>query len=246
MTRRALSLLLLSVVTAAVCVRLGVWQLSRLQERRARNAATEARLRQAPTTVERLPADTAARHYRRVLVVGTPDYAREFVLANRSRNGSPGVHIVTPVRLPGRDTAVLVNRGWVYSGNGTDVDLARWREGAALSVDGYVENPSSRPGPARLSGSRAVRAYRWLDPRAVAAEVGYPVTPYYVVWTPPPGETQPPLDRPVRVPAPALDEGTHRSYAIQWFSFALVALVGGAAFVRAQRADAQRAEAAAP
>ena len=235
MPRRTLSLLILSLVVAAVCVRLGVWQLSRLGERRARNAAVSGRLREAPTRVETVPADTAARHYRRVSVTGVADYAREFVLVNRSRDGSPGVHIVTPVRVPGRDTAVLVSRGWVYSPNGTDVELARWREGDTLRVDGYVENPSSRPGPARLTGSRVVRAYRWLDPNAVARESGYPVTPYYVVWTPPPGEDTPPLDRPVRVPPPALDEGSHMSYAIQWFSFATVAIVGGLAFARAGR-----------
>ena len=61
------------------------------------------------------------------------------------------------------------------------------------------------------------------------------MTDYYVVATPPPGETTIPLDRPVRVPAPALDEGSHQSYAIQWFSFATVAVVGAAAVVRADR-----------
>ncbi len=58
------------------------------------------------------------------------------------------------------------------------------------------------------------------------------------VAEPPPGEAQPPLDRPVRVPPPALDEGPHKSYAIQWFSFATIALVGGVVFARAQRPGA--------
>jgi cytochrome oxidase assembly protein ShyY1 len=34
---------------------------------------------------------------------------------------------------------------------------------------------------------------------------------------------------------PALDEGPHESYAVQWFSFAAVALVGAGAFVRSER-----------
>jgi surfeit locus 1 family protein len=240
MSRRSLSLLVLSLVTAAICVRLGFWQLSRLGERRARNAAVAARLREAPASVDVLPADTALRRHRRVAVAGVADYAHEIVLVNRSRDGSPGVHIVTPVRVPGRDTAVLVNRGWVYSGNGTDVDLTRWREGDSVAVDGYVELPSSRPGPARLGADRDVRAYRWLDPVAVGRELGFPVTPYYVVWTPPPGEAEPPQDRPVRVPPPSMDEGSHMSYAVQWFSFAAVALVGGLAFARADGRRAAR------
>jgi surfeit locus 1 family protein len=187
-----------------------------------------------------LPRDSAARHFRRVTVTGRPDYAREFVLANRTRDGSPGVHILTPVRLstggPGGDTLLLVNRGWIYSPNGTDIDLARWREGDTLAFTGSLELPSRRPGTARLgAGTRAYRAYRFLDPAVVGGDLGAPVTADYVVAEPPPAETTIPLDRPVRVPPPALDEGPHQSYAIQWFSFAAVALVGGAAFARAQR-----------
>jgi cytochrome oxidase assembly protein ShyY1 len=35
---------------------------------------------------------------------------------------------------------------------------------------------------------------------------------------------------------PALDEGPHRGYAIQWFAFAVIALVGaGAVVVRERR-----------
>ena len=245
MPRRLVVFLLIAVAAAGVCVRLGVWQLSRLAERRARNRAVAARFTAAPVSYRALPADTAARHYRRVVIAGRPDYAREFVLANRTRDGSPGVHIVTPVRVaaaaggPRGDTLLLVNRGWVYSGDGTRVDLARWHEGDSLAVTGYVELPSRRPGVARLGaageGGRGYAAYRFLDPAVVGGDVKAPVTRDYVVAEPPPGEQQPPLDRPVRVPPPALDEGPHQSYAIQWFSFAAVALVGGAAFARAQR-----------
>jgi surfeit locus 1 family protein len=229
---RTLSFVVLAAVAAAVCVRLGIWQLDRLAERRALNAAVAGRMRAAPVAPGELPADTAARHYRRVRLAGVPDYAREVVLANRSRDGSPGVHLLTPVRVAGSDTAVLVNRGWVYSPNGADVDLARWRDADTLAVDGYVELPSRRPGAPRLPSNPS--AYRWLDPGALAAQVGYPVTPYYVVMAPAAGETPKP-DRPARLGPPALDEGPHKSYAVQWFSFAAVAVVGAAAFALAAR-----------
>jgi surfeit locus 1 family protein len=228
-TRRALSLVVLAVVVAAVCVRLGFWQLSRLRQRRATNAATLARLRAAPVLPNALPADTGAMHYRRVRVAGRPDYAHEVVLANRSRDGSPGVNLLTPVRVAGRDTAVLVNRGWVYSPNAADVDLSRWHDADSIDVVGYVELPSRRSGAARLGTSRG--AFVWLDPAELARAVGYPVTPYYVVVPATVGE-QPSPDRPARLRLPALDEGPHESYAIQWFSFATVAVVGAAAYAR--------------
>lgn len=241
MTRRTLAYVLLSLVAAAICVRLGVWQLTRLGERRAYNATVSARLAEPPVSVgSALPTDTGALHHRRVRVTGRFDYGHELLLVNRSREGSPGVNILTPVRVAGMDTLVLVNRGWVYSPNGTEVDLARWREPDSIDASGWVEIPTRQRGVARLSSVRG--AFRWLDPVVASREVGAPVTPFYVVLDPPPGD--PPQDRPVRLPRPALDEGPHQSYAIQWFSFAVVALVGAVVFARAQRRNGPGADAA--
>jgi surfeit locus 1 family protein len=141
------------------------------------------------------------------------------------------VNIVTPLRVAGRDTAVLVNRGWVYSPNGADVDLARWREEDSLDVAGFVEIPSRRDGAARLPSNP--RAYRWLDPAQLARDVGYPVTAWYVTETLAPGAPQD-TARPARLAPPPLDEGPHLSYALQWFSFAAIALIGGVVFVRSE------------
>jgi len=232
MRRRTVVYLVLSFLAAALFVRLGVWQLSRLAQRRAHNAAVSARMAEPPGTVRTLPADTAALHYRRVHIAGRPDYAREIVLVNRTRQGSPGVHILTPLHVAGTDTLVLVNRGWVYSPNSADADLTKWHEGDSLAADGWVEVPTRLRGAAELTSSP--REFRWLDPAAVTRVVGAPVTPYYVVLDPPPGD--PPPNRPVRVPPPALDEGPHKSYAIQWFFFALLAVVGGVVFARSDRA----------
>ena len=248
MSRRLLVFVLISIAAAAVCVRLGFWQLSRLSERRAYNAALAAHLTTAPVPYAALPPDTLARHYRRVAIAGRPDYAHEFVLANRTRDGAPGVHVVTPVRVafggPGGDTLVLVDRGWFYSPNGTDADLSRAREGDSLAVTGYVELPSRRGGSARLGGvggnARSYRAYRFLDPTVVSLGVGAPVTRDYVVAEPLADQSRPPYDRLKRVPTPAVDdEGPHFSYAVQWFSFAAVSLVGAGAFARAERRKAQ-------
>jgi surfeit locus 1 family protein len=56
----------------------------------------------------------------------------------------------------------------------------------------------------------------------------YPVSPLYLVATDA-DTTKPVVERVVRLPPPALDEGPHLSYAIQWFAFAAIALIGGTA-----------------
>ena len=235
MPRRATIFLLLALLSALVCVRLGFWQLSRLNARRARNAIVASRLDSLPVALAELPRDTALARFRAVRLTGTYDYANEHYVVGRSHQGSPGVHIITPLRLDAAaDSAVPVNRGWVYAPDASVVPEAeRWREGdSTRTVTGFVESyPMPLPGTAALAS--VPRALRWLDPRAFAARASYAVTPYYVVSR----DAVPAARRdstPVRLSAPALAEGSHLSYAIQWFSFALIALVGGVVFARAE------------
>ena len=233
MPRRTLLFALVALVAAAVCVRLGFWQLARLHERREINAVVASRLRMPEaTTLAALPADTAEARFRRVRLSGRFDYARELRLTGRSRNGSPGVNIITPLRLADTNVAVLVNRGWVYSPNGADADLPRWREGDSATVVGFVNPLGPRRGDVRSAGARR-GAVRWIDDREIARDAGYPVTPYTVVQQ---GDGAAPGtpradSTPARLAVPPLDEGPHFGYAFQWFAFAAIALAGIAVFV---------------
>jgi surfeit locus 1 family protein len=237
MTRRNVIAALLAIVVAGVCFRLGVWQLDRLAERRARNAIVEAGMRGAPVEIDRLATDSTIR-YRLVRILGAFDYAHELVLSGRSRDGSPGVYIVTPVRLGGSDTAVLVNRGWVYSPDASTVDLGRWREGPMATLTGYVVPFESGHGSVRAVSQPT--AWRRLDADTLAAVLPYPVKPFSVVALP---EGTQGDSVPVRLARPVLDEGPHTGYAVQWFSFGTIALVGVSALIWQ---DVKRRRAGAP
>lgn len=218
---------IIAVALAALFVRLGVWQLDRRQERRARNAMIAAQATASPVAFDALPSDTARAHYRRATLRGMPDYAHELVLSSRTRNGSPGVHVLTPVRPAGRDTAVLVNRGWVYSADGATADLARWHEaaGETLAVEGYVELlPAGEVKPIRG------RILRQVTLGGVRAALPYPVAPMYLVAQRS-GDSA--AVRPARLTLPDLDdEGPHLGYALQWFAFAVIALIGAGIALR--------------
>lgn len=216
--------LVASLCMAALFSRLGVWQLHRLAERRARNALVMRRLALPTLAVADLPRDTASAHYHTVHVVGRYDVDHEVVFVNRIRDGAPGVQILTPLWAVGRDTAVLIDRGWVYAPDAETVDLARWREPAELDATGYVQElpPPVGRGVAALIGHP--NQLRWLDLAAVARVTGYPVAPFFIVLE---GDTAGDARTvPVRVEPPPLDEGPHMSYAIQWFAFATIAVVG--------------------
>lgn len=228
MKPRDIAFLVVAGSFAAVFGRLGIWQLSRLAERRQLNTELISRAATLPVDVGAIPSDTGAAHFRRVRLSGAYDFAHEVVLTNRSRAGSPGVDIITPVRIAGRDTAILVNRGWIYAPDAMTADLSKWREPVDMTGDAYVENYYTRAGESRSPTHS--RAYRWMDRTALNQAFPYPIAPYYLVLIGDSGHVAPNI--PPRIEVPPLDEGSHKSYAIQWFSFAAISIFGMILYLR--------------
>ena len=237
MQRRHTWFIAIATAAALGMTRLGVWQLSRLHERRTFNVQLRSRLDSGTVSPDRLPRDTARLRYRRVRLDGVYDTQNEMRLVSRTRNGSPGVFLVTPLKRSGNDTAILVVRGWVYSANAKDVkDPARWRRGAVANVEGFADTyPIGNPGTVMEAGRG--RAIRRLDMDTLAKVLPYPIMPWYVMLLRDPAAA---IDSntPVAFVKPAVDdEGPHKSYAVQWFSFALVTVIGTIAYVRSDRSS---------
>ncbi|MEX2177340.1 MAG: SURF1 family protein [Gemmatimonadaceae bacterium] len=225
MSSRLVVFIALAGLLAALFARLGVWQLDRLGERRAVNARVAARFDLPVADVADLAGDSS---FRRVTIAGVPDHAHEILYTGRSRHGSPGVHILTPIRRADNDTAVLINRGWVYSPDAASADLPRWREDRSR-YSGFVM-PLGAPPTRQVTGRRV----RGLSHDALQALLPYPVARVIVVAEDSAGQ-----EAPVRLDRPALDDGPHLSYAVQWFSFAAIAVVG-AGIVAARSRQARR------
>ena len=240
MTLRLVLLGVVAVAAAAGCIRLGLWQLDRLAQRRAQNALIRSRTDGASVDVREIRSiDTTASHWRRVSIRGVADYDAEMLHATRSQNGSPGVYLLTPVRpLDGAygDTAVLLLRGYVSAPDGRTIDWAKAREADTVAFEALVTSfQPAQPGNVRMPS--APRAVRLLDRDTLSAMIGRPLAPFVLLVL---GDTLVrDITKPTRIPPPSLGEGAHQSYAFQWFSFALVALGGFGAFVVADLKKAQ-------
>ena len=231
MTLRKWIISIAAVSAAAIFISFGLWQLRRLDARQAQNTLLASRRFAPEVELDALPSDTALARFRRVRLRGTLDYDNEIVHTLRGRGGSPGVNILTPLRRGGNDTAVLVNRGWVYAPDGMTVDTRPWRESDSLDAAGFVEAfPTS--GPFAPPNPERPRAFRRLDRTALSKLMPYPIANYYVVLSDSVSPTAPALGMapasniPPRVQPAALDEGPHRNYAVQWFSFAAISIIG--------------------
>jgi surfeit locus 1 family protein len=229
MSRRSIVFCVLALIAAAIFARLGVWQLARLREKLRWNASIAAQQLLAPVPLAAVPRDTAAAHYRKATVSGRFDYDQEVVLGARTHQGSPGVDLLTPLHVAGSDSAILVDRGWVYSPDGASVDRGRWRERDSATITGYIEVYAPDAGTTHIA--RDARLVRRVSRSEVASRIPYPLAPYYLVAT---GDSAD-GNHPARRELPALDEGPHRSYAIQWFLFATIALAGAGLVIVRER-----------
>lgn len=230
------SILILGVVV--LFINFCLWQLRRLDERRAYNAAVSARLDAAPVPMSGILADTTGALYRRVQADGRFMNEHSIVLPGRSLDGTPGVQLVTPLQLAGSDTAVLVNRGWVPSADGATIEIDSFPARATgpvigLSLPFLDERASVSSRPDAGDGSAFKRVWYNIDDDALRAQFPYPLAPFVLQLLPEEGVR----GFPRRLPPPALGEGSHLGYAIQWFSFAVIAVVGWITFLVRRRAE---------
>ena len=225
-TRAGVAGTVLALAVALVCARLGIWQLDRLDQRRQTNAAIAERLSGATITLRDMPQDTAGLLYRTVEIEGRYDVGRSIVLRGRAHEGMPGVHVLTPLRLP-NGSAVLVNRGWVPSPDAATVDLDALPPPAPDRVEG-IALPFPADGVAVVDENAFRVTWTILDLSALRRQFPYPLASFYV-------QALPTDDRaatvPRPLPPPKLDDGPHLGYAIQWFAFATIAVVGWASVV---------------
>jgi surfeit locus 1 family protein len=221
---------LVVLLVAVVCVRLGIWQLDRLEQRRERNMQMQARLAEPPLLLDAAPSDTAGHGFRRVHVSGELDNERSIALAGRSFRGAPGVHLLTPLRLSD-GSAVLVNRGWVPSPDGASIDVQQFSEEARIEAAGMVLPLPGATDTLRESPSANTDEFQrvWfrVHPQVLHRQFPYPLADFQVQLLPTPTSA----GLPRRLPPPELDEGPHLGYAIQWFSFATIAVIGWLALV---------------
>lgn len=209
-----------TIVVVALCVSAGNWQRARMHYKAALQAQYDAAVAAPPLrTLDAAGADPAAVRYRPVELEGTFDAKRQILLDNKVHAGRPGYDVLTPFVLKDGRT-VLVDRGWVALGRSrSDVPDVVPPVGT-VTLRGRLDVP---PRYFALTGDvSAGVVWQHLDLERFAAAYGLPLVPVIVDQTAPTG----PADDLVRAwPAPDFGIDTHRIYMVQWYAFALLAIV---------------------
>lgn len=238
-SRRWLLATLLVIAGVALCVRLGIWQLDRLEQRRAFNARVQAQIDQPPLLLagEALNEDLYNMEYRPVKVRGSYDFNHEVAIINQSYGNEWGVHLLTPLIIAETGQAVLVDRGWIPHQDYQSGDWSKFAEPGVVEVTGVLRRPQikaeigGRTDPTPAPGEARRRAWNFVNIEQIGKQVDYPLLGVYIQqapdssWTRLPYRTQPEIE---------ISEGPHLGYALQWFTFAALLGIGYPFFIRRQ------------
>ena len=219
---------------AVVCYTLlAPWQFGREEQREAQERAIATANAAPPVPLaELVPPGSAVGsdvEWRRVVATGTYLPEAEAVVRLRVADGKPAVEVLTPLRLDdGR--IVTVDRGWVAVTNGQQTPAYPAPPAGSVTVIARLRpdqaDPSDRP---VVRGDGPPQLYA-VDSRVLGATTGLDLTPGHLqLEDGAPGVLGPlPVTANVGGAAPF----TNFSYALQWLTFGLIALVALGYFIR--------------
>jgi surfeit locus 1 family protein len=214
-----------TVLTIVLCVaffKLGRWQWNKGELRQAEYdrfaAGAERVIPLGSRGVDQVP------RFQKISLVGHLDPDHQFLLDNRSYQGRAGFEVLTPLQRP-NGRIVLIDRGWVpFSGLRERLPGVALKSRDTVTIVGRMDN---LPSPGLASG-RAAPNPQGAWPKVTAfpsmsqlsAALGVALEPEIVLLDPKEEDGyvrdwHPPGMEPIR----------HWSYAVQWWSFAVVLFV---------------------
>jgi len=227
---------LLVFLGTALCIRLGIWQLDRLESRRAFNAQVESMRALSPLDLSQEGTDSITdMEWRSVKVTGEYDFENQIALRNQYYGDQYGYHLWTPLLFDG--TAVLVDRGWIPAkGNSAPSDWRKYDEPGTVNIVGQIRLGQTKPalgGVADTLPENGAQLEIWNngDVERIIDQLPYPALPVYIQPSSDASDVEPPI--PFQ-PEIELTEGPHFGYALQWFTFASVLFIGYPFFLRKQ------------
>ena len=208
----------LGAVLVAQFVGLGLWQISRAQEKRATQEAFE---RQTGTT--RFVHGMDVQPWQQLSAEGAFDAGHQFLLDNMTDGGAAGYQVLTPFRPEGWDRWVMVNRGWLRK------DFTDPRP-PDIGVDGEVKeirgrvSPLPRPGlelePGEPADSNLPRVVQFPRMESLSGALGQPFAARSLLLDADAADGFLRRWEPV-----SMGPEQHIGYAVQWFALAATLLV---------------------
>ena len=211
------------IVCVPVFIKLGLWQYNKAKLKQdiqtSYNASLDYDALSLPAKLENLDEWK----YKKIKITGHYETKYQILLDNQVEDSRAGFHVVTPLKIEGRNDYVLVNRGWVV-GKATHTDLpAIITPAEKVEVIGLVWVPSKKIFTLESvhEKSRWNQVWQHMDLERYQNNVPINVLPIVIK-----------LDSHSQAGGfvrnwqlPAQKIATNMGYAYQWFGFAVASLL---------------------
>jgi surfeit locus 1 family protein len=215
--------MLILIICVPLFIKLGFWQYNKaaLKQEIQSNyeAAVSADALNLPSQVDNFNAW----QYKKIKLKGTYNTQYQILLDNQIENNKAGFHVLTPLKLAGRNDYILINRGWVEGGvvHNNIPDISTPSE--PVEVVGQVSIPSKKIFTLESDAEKTVwnKVWQHMDMERYQKSVTITVLPVVIK-----------LDaksnaggfvRNWQMPASRI--ATNMGYAYQWFGFAFASIM---------------------
>lgn len=213
-----------ALAAIALTLSLGNWQSRRAEEKLAFGRELDDAAQRAVLALP--PQPIAAHDYEFHAISARGEYSAKHtvLLDNKVMRGNAGYQVLTPLRIAGGDTYVLVNRGWVAAGPRRDILPQVQTPAGTETVQGIAIVPSSRILELDEKTEEGI-VWQNLVLARYAKWSGLKLQPVVLQQT---SDAADGLVRHWDRPDTGVDK--HRGYAFQWYALAATILVFYVAF----------------
>ena len=136
--------IVLTIFFVIIFVELGKWQLSRADEKNTQYEQLEKYAKQPTVTLPGSLVKLVDYQYRDVEIRGEYLIEHTIFLDNKTYQGRAGYHVITPLKISNSPLHVVINRGWVATGNDRSVLPLITTDPREIIITGTVISPEIR------------------------------------------------------------------------------------------------------
>lgn len=167
------------------------WQWHRHLEKIELAKSLEKRVQAEPLSTGELYSvkDYSELYFRRAKLEGSFDFEHEMILRNRKNEGLAGVHVLTPLKVPGEEVAILVSRGFIPLQYSKPEQRKQFQREPDISGTGLVKEPAyahflAPKDPESGKDRPWVDAWLRADIEEISKQLPYPLLPLVIELLP--------------------------------------------------------------
>ncbi len=208
------------LLSLALLVSLGVWQIQRAQVKQLIEQRSEGN-HSSPKLITVLSDAHENLQYKDVRLQGKWLDAQSFLLLNRIYHRQVGVEVLTPFELTSGDT-IIVNRGWTDKQQMPNIEIVTNSSPVEITGTMYIPAKGVRIGESITPSDSWPKESLYLDTQAFSQTLGRSVSSMVLVL-----ESQQAASFKRIWKAVSMSSKKHFGYAVQWFGLAFTLLIFG-------------------